>query len=81
MKMESVRVLNAACYDECMSRAQQRPGSPNSGCHRRGEFITTVIVWLLLGAIVNIAVAWGIARWSHTHLTKPVSGRLAADSY
>ncbi len=32
-----------------------------SACHRRGKAITTVIVWLLLGAIVNVAVAWGLS--------------------
>jgi hypothetical protein len=32
-----------------------------SGCRRRGELITTVIVWLLLGAIVNVIVAWACA--------------------
>jgi hypothetical protein len=30
-------------------------------CHRRGEIVTAVVVWLLLGAIVNIAVAWALA--------------------
>ena len=29
-------------------------------CRRKGELITTVIVWMLLGAMVNIAVAWGL---------------------
>src|SRR5688572_32867830 len=29
-----------------------------SSCHRKGEAITAAIVWLLLGAIVNVAVAW-----------------------
>src|SRR5688572_13873152 len=32
-----------------------------SGCHRRGEIVTALVVWLLMGAIVNVAVAWGCA--------------------
>jgi hypothetical protein len=39
-----------------MSDAERR-----SACHRRGKAVTTAIVWLLLGAIVNVAVAWGCA--------------------
>jgi hypothetical protein len=31
---------------------------------RPGKIITQVIVFLLLGAIVNVAVAWGCARWA-----------------
>ncbi|MCI0675040.1 MAG: hypothetical protein L0Y42_04610 [Phycisphaerales bacterium] len=50
-----------------MSERDRRP------CHRRGEFITTVIVWLLLGAILNIAVAWGLAL-----LIVPSAERLSA---
>jgi hypothetical protein len=53
-------MLNAAApvgrYDDGMSE-RDRPGA----CHRRGKAVTTVIVWLLLGAILNVAVAWGCA--------------------
>ena len=41
-----------------------RAGEGRSNCARRGQAVTTVIVWLLLGAIVNVAVAWGCALWS-----------------
>ena len=34
------------------------------------RFLTRVIVFLLLGAIVNVAVAWGLARWA-----VPTNGR------
>jgi len=43
-------------YDEGMG------GSRNHGQSRR--IITRVIVFLLLGAIVNVAVAWGYGLWS-----------------
>ena len=49
-------------YDERMSSPGDDDGaSPRAfspACRRKGELITTVIVWLLLGAIVNVAVAW-----------------------
>jgi hypothetical protein len=32
-----------------------------SACQRRGEAITAAVVWLVLGAIVNVAVAWALA--------------------
>ncbi len=42
-----------------MSRGDRK--LPPSGCERKGAYITAVIVWLLMGAIVNVAVAWGLA--------------------
>ena len=37
-------------------------GSPRTHPRPR-KIITQVIVFLLLGAIINVAVAWGCARW------------------
>ncbi len=48
-----------------------------STCHRTGKAITTVIVWLLLGAIVNVAVAWGLTPFVlHVKENKETRSRL-----
>jgi hypothetical protein len=49
-----------------MSRGDRSPSETPpipSSCHRKGEIVTAVIVWLLLGAIVNVAVAWVIVAF------------------
>jgi hypothetical protein len=47
-----------------------------SKCHRMGKAITTVIVLLLLGAIVNVAVAWGCAAFASFDYVTPLPGEV-----
>jgi hypothetical protein len=51
-----------------------------SGRLRPGKIITRVIVFLILGAVVNVAVAWGCALWSGSLVAKIRNARAGSDA-